>query len=148
MKATIKRTKLKDDAIVTLFYELDVDFIKRIEENVEITSYSKKLAENANFIIAIKDNGTVACLAYYINQIKSEIYIPYICVGVEYRGLGLGEMMLSDVCNYADQESMSISLEVLENNNRAIALYKKFGFKECHLNNGTDKIYMTRLVKM
>ena len=34
MKATKKRTKLKDDAIVTLFYELDVDLIKRIEENI------------------------------------------------------------------------------------------------------------------
>lgn len=56
-----------------------------------------------------------------------------IAIAKEYRGIGLGKYMMSEVIKSAKKEFgpglKVIQLEVLANNKSAMALYKKMGFK-------------------
>ena len=58
----------------------------------------------------------------------------------DYRDKGIGEFMIRQALKYAHQEGIKIvKLSVFANNNRAIHLYKKLGFKKVGLLNGTLK---------
>ena len=53
-----------------------------------------------------------------------------VCVLKDYWGLGIGTNLLKECCTWADSNGINkITLNVLETNEKAINLYKKFGFK-------------------
>lgn len=59
--------------------------------------------------------------------------IPELCIAVErrYAGLGVGEMLLRNVCELArEQEAPAIALWVNHDNPHARALYERFGFTD------------------
>ena len=67
-------------------------------------------------------------------QCKPLINIHDIVVDPEFRGLDIGHLMLSKVEQEARKRGCcKLTLEVLEGNNRAIHLYKKYGFKAYEL---------------
>lgn len=54
-----------------------------------------------------------------------------VCVLKEYWGYGIGKNLLKEAVNWADlNEIKKITLNVLETNDKAIKLYKKYGFEE------------------
>ncbi|MEK4486285.1 GNAT family N-acetyltransferase [Psychrobacillus sp. FSL H8-0484] len=53
-----------------------------------------------------------------------------VCVLKDYWGFGIGTTLLKESITWADSNSINkITLNVLETNDKAIELYKKFGFK-------------------
>lgn len=50
---------------------------------------------------------------------------------LEYTGLGIGKIMIEEVCSIAKEVGIEqIELEVATNNRNAISLYKKMGFEK------------------
>ncbi|MBP1080596.1 ribosomal protein S18 acetylase RimI-like enzyme [Bacillus capparidis] len=53
-----------------------------------------------------------------------------ICVLKEFRGYGIGKNLLKESVHWADSNGIKkITLNVIETNNKAIMLYKKYGFE-------------------
>ena len=136
----ILRKRLNHNVVCDLLRTLDPSFAERLEETVNIDDYSRKLSDNAYFEVAENNSNIDGIIAFYEN--KSEIYIPYVCVSVFKRRMGIADALLNSVCNYASLVCKPISLEVRVSNIRAIRLYEKFGFKI--MNEKESKFYMKR----
>jgi [ribosomal protein S18]-alanine N-acetyltransferase len=66
-----------------------------------------------------------------------EAHITNIAVHPEFRGTGLGSVLMEDMLEAASKEGITaMTLEVRVNNLTAINLYKKFGFKEVAIRKG------------
>ena len=84
-----------------------------------------------------------------VQFVLDEASITNIVTQKKYRNQGIGSALLEYIINYSKNNNMiSITLEVNENNSSAISLYKKFNFKQTGLRkkyyNGTDNaIIMT-----
>jgi ribosomal-protein-alanine N-acetyltransferase len=64
-------------------------------------------------------------------------HITQVCTLPEYRGAGIGEHLLR--CSYEDLASRhftELSLTVTEENQRALALYRRLGFHHLHTFDG------------
>jgi len=60
---------------------------------------------------------------------RGEYYISNIAVYPEYRGMGIGTHMLNFLKNKTKSKGLTLVLDVETENERAINLYKRFGFK-------------------
>lgn len=108
-----------------------------IEKNNDIKDLNKifnEYKENYNPIINeftkiytyIIDNNVVAFLIFTIMYDKCEIIDVF--VKEEYRNNGIAGKLISEIIN--DYSVDNITLEVSENNYKAINLYNKLGFKK------------------
>lgn len=121
-----------------------------VEEDAKILMNEKAtLKDEKEFISdalkSIKNKSKVFVIARDSNKIAGNTSIERqswrrshmgrfaIAIAQEYRGIGLGKYMISEVIKSAKKEFgvglKVIQLEVLDNNKPAIALYKKMGFK-------------------
>lgn len=139
----ISRERLTPDAVYGLLLLLDPSFAKSLSEEVDIKPYSVKLAVHANFEVATVSGHWGGVIAFYENE--KELYIPYVCVSVANRRIGVADLLLDSLCRYADSLGKSVSLEVLTTNVAAIRLYEKHGFRI--VKNGETKFYMTRVCR-
>ncbi len=95
-----------------------------------------------------KENGVVkGYIGFWLTDIAN---ILNICVKEEYRGNYIGDALLKECINIvSDNNIKEISLDVRVSNNKAISLYKKYGFKEAlvrkkYYENQEDAIVMIR----
>lgn len=138
----VSRKHLKEEDVRLLLDSLDPSFALRLQETVDLVTYSHKLASYANFELAESRGNIVGIIAFYTNTETSNLYIPYVCVHSAYRRKGIADALMIDLCTYADSQKAEISLEVRKDNLSAIRLYEKFGFQVVK-DSGT-KFYMTR----
>lgn len=122
---------LTSPQIFTLLSTLDVDFAARLSESVNLNEYSEKLSRFAQFVVATNENEIAGIVAFYKNETTKSIYVPYVCTGVKYRGMGIGSQLLQKLIAYADSLGFPIELEVLKTNISAIMLYQRAGFEVC-----------------
>jgi len=93
-------------------------------------SFEKELTNKyARYMVAVKDGLVVGFAGMWI--ILDEAHITNIAVHPEYRGFGIGTMLMESLISICKIENViGITLEVRVSNQRAINLYKKFGFVE------------------
>ena len=93
-------------------------------------TYSKKLAQLADGIVAIESNKWVgACIGYFNNKETKQAYISFLC-NLDENNKGLGFLMHQKFCEKAIENGMeSILLEVLKENARALRFYERLGYK-------------------
>lgn len=98
-------------------------------------TWSKESFENelsnryARYIVAVMGNMVVGFGGMWI--IIDEAHITNIAVHPEFRGLGIGGMIMDSLLRICSIENVSgITLEVRVSNEKAKNLYKKFGFVE------------------
>jgi len=60
--------------------------------------------------------------------------LVYIKIPSILRGQGLGSMIMTELCKYADKRLLPIHLEVIKTSSKLKSLYNKFGFKEDKIN--------------
>ena len=115
------------------FNEQYIDDIYNIEkESIDVAwtkNQLKELISNFDAIarVGIVD-GEVVC-SYSLNIVFDEGNINNLSVKKEWRGRGIGSMLMEDMIKCARERNLgSLTLEVNENNMVAIALYEKFGF--------------------
>lgn len=82
--------------------------------------------------------------------IGDNMEIVNLYVDEEYQGMGFGSMIMDFIdCLCEDSSIKCLSLEVRESNEKAIALYKKFGLVEkarrkAYYDNGEDALLMVK----
>src|SRR5690606_13120417 len=89
---------------------------------------------NCIFLVAEVDNEIVGTLTFSASSSQRTRHIGEFGMSVKkaYWGLGVGSNLLSYLIEWAKETNIirKINLKVREDNIRAIALYKKFGFKK------------------
>ena len=103
------------------------EFLNALSERVDPLKYSEKLSCNASTLEVWDNKKLIGLLAYYHN--KSDIYISNISVSESLGNSGLGTFLLDKLISVI-QAGNTISLEVRENNDKALRFYKKFGFSK------------------
>lgn len=101
----------------------------------------------AVYRVAVKDERVVAYAGMWI--MLDEAHITNVAVHPEYRGMGLGTMIMRDIIEYAGRNNVNaMTLEVRTGNISARKLYKKFNFievavrKKYYQDTGEDAIIM------
>jgi ribosomal-protein-alanine N-acetyltransferase len=114
------------------------------------SSFHYELTDNSasRCWVAELDGRIVAMLVGWF--IVDEIHIATIATHPDFRKQGIGEKLLSFTLKSAkDEGAVSSFLEVRENNDAAIMMYRKFGYVESgrregyYKDNGEDAILMT-----
>ncbi len=86
---------------------------------------------SVNIYILEKDNQPIGSATVQLRERLSLAYIYDIAILKEYRGRGLGSYLLqSCIMDLKDKNIGKASLSVTGDNNRALELYRKIGFKE------------------
>ena len=104
-----------------------------------LESFKYELTENifARYFVAENLAGEIVAYAG-LWEIIDEGHITNVAVIPEYRGFGVGMTIVEKILAESLKDGIkSFTLEVRRSNDRAINLYKKFGFKE----EGTRKAY-------
>lgn len=136
------RKRLSLFEVDDLLHSLDETFYRRVTESVGKASYVKKLSERASFEVAKEGERVLGVIAFYENE--KELYISYVCVEKSKRKQGVADLLMRNVCCYAEEVNKNVSLEVRISNYAAIRLYSKFGFKIVETYG--DKYYMTKFL--
>lgn len=95
---------------------------KCLPENYSIYFWEKYVSYDTSFVL--KDNNLIVgyCLCDDNGTICSFAILP------EYRGMGYGKRLMTDVLNNLTPNNKSVTLQVRVGNYRAINLYKSLGF--------------------
>ena len=105
--------------------------------------------DNASFIVAVADDGTVLGYAG-LTVVLDEGYINNVAVRSQYRRMGVADALLGTFINFAEDHLAFLTLEVRASNDKAISLYTKNGFvqegrrKDYYKAPKEDAIIMTR----
>lgn len=105
--------------------------------------------DNASFIVAVADDGTVLGYAG-LTVVLDEGYINNIAVRSQYRRMGVADALLGTFINFAEDHLAFLTLEVRASNDKAISLYTKNDFvqegrrKDYYKDPKEDAIIMTR----
>ena len=105
--------------------------------------------DNASFIVAVADDGTVLGYAG-LTVVLDEGYINNVAVKSQYRRMGVADALLGTFIRFAEEHLAFLTLEVRASNDKAISLYTKNGFvqegrrKDYYKDPKEDAIIMTR----
>ncbi len=112
-----------------------IEDIFKIEQSEIIVPWSKNSLndlirqQNIIFRVMLKDDEVIGY--YSFQKIFDEGYINNIAIKREYQSQGYGTQLFEDLIERAQKfEVNALTLEVEVKNEKAIGLYKKFGFKE------------------
>lgn len=95
-----------------------------------LRNLSNKYKNFGEVMLASNNNEIIGYIAYYRNDFDNyNAYISTVVIKKEYRGMGIGKSLLRKVISDCESHGFTtIKLEVDNNNDKAIFLYKSFGF--------------------
>ena len=106
---------------IKMSYEDEKEHIKKV-----------KSSETSNYFVVMKNNKIIGCIGFNGNTARKMKHYGTIGISVlkEYWGRGIAKALLEKLISWAKEKGIKkINLDVFENNERAIKLYEKFGFK-------------------
>ena len=134
---------------------LDLPKVMEIEYKTFIAPWNKEqmlyeLNDNqyANLAVILNDNVVVGFYDYW--HTFDSATICQIAVEPMYQGHKFGSKLLEEIIKDAKAKKVrTLTLEVRKNNEKAVNLYKKYGFeqslvKEKYYSNGDDALYMIK----
>ena len=99
-------------------------------------SFAEALADESNFLFVCEVDGSVVGYADTW-CVLDEATITNIAVREDFRGRGIGAMLLKESLNEAGRRDIAaVTLEVRKSNVPAIRLYEKFGFESAGIRPG------------
>ena len=106
---------------IKMSYEDEKEHIKKV-----------KSSETSNYFVVMKNSKIIGCIGFNGNTTRKMKHYGTIGISVlkEYWGRGIATALLEKLISWAKEKGIKkINLDVFENNERAIKLYEKFGFK-------------------
>lgn len=99
--------------------------------NLNLEEYACKLKANAELVELWHNGKLVGLCACYMNNFEAKgAYISHIAILETYRGLKLGEYLISQVEQKAKSKGFdSMQLEVSKDNTAAYRFYQKMGYE-------------------
>lgn len=140
----VLRNAVEDEAEMLLKYlkQVYAETPFLIQEPDEITftiddekKYIKENNDSDSDLLLIgtldgKHVGNCSLMGNHARRLKHRISLG-IVLYLEYTGLGIGRIMIEEVCKIANENGIEqIELEVAANNRNAISLYEKLGFEK------------------
>lgn len=107
-------------------------FVPTLVESIQdIISYAKKLSEKAFVYVALYNDDIVGFTTFYANDfITKTAFGSLIAVLPDYQNRKIGQMFLTKIFNTAKEVGMTrMKISVRKDNDKAITLYKKYGFE-------------------
>ena len=106
------------------------NFIPPLDQTVDLSEYAKKIADRSITFEAWINNTLAGLVAAYFNDAENHSgYITNVSVLGNCKGKGIGYELMRRCIEFAIQNCFNqIKLEVAENNDNAIQLYKKLNF--------------------
>ncbi len=102
--------------------------------------------ENAYYLVGVRDDEVICYGGFH--KVLDEAHITNIAVRADSRGRGIGTLLMSELISRARLLGVKyMTLEVRDNNENAIKLYKSFGFtvegiRKRYYNNVRDALIM------
>lgn len=130
MKTIIYKNNIsKSTDILSHLLRTDIIFLKTLKKLVNLEEYASKLATKSTRFEAWNDSEElVGIVCLYLN--KNGGFITNVSVEPRYYRNGIGELLLKKTILFSKSKSIqNIELEVEINNESAINLYVKHGFK-------------------
>ena len=112
--------------------------------NLDISAFSKKLADYANFIVCRCSGQMAGILAFYMNN-GHFVYVTFVCTLKEFQRLSIFSNMLHKLENLAQEKGYEkIRLEVAKENHSAqqVYLHKDFSVVE----QGDNSLFMEKWI--
>ena len=118
------------EAVFAHLTKCSSNFVPKLDEKVDISTYSKKIVANSVTFEAWIEDKLVGLIAAYFNDPINKIgFITNVSTEKEYSGKGIASQLIKHCIYYGIQHHFkAICLEVFFQNNEAIKLYKKWGF--------------------
>ena len=133
----------------------DIDRVMDIESKTFLAPWKKEemlyeLNENkfSNMAVILVDDYIVGFYDYWVTFDSATI--AQIAIDPTYQRQHLGSLLIEEILKDARAKKVrTMTLEVRKNNEKAVKLYQKFGFKqtlvkEKYYSNGDDAIYMIK----
>lgn len=143
-----------EDIIIRAMEEKHIDMVANIDCLSFTTPWSRESFQNeisvnalSKYVVALKDDLVVGYGGLWL--IVNEGHITNIAVHPEFRGVGIGNMLVDALIQVCKENNViSMTLEVRVSNKAAIGLYEKYGFvvegvrKEYYGDNKEDGLVM------
>lgn len=111
-------------------YKVDEDFEPALSSRVDLKSYARKLMDNAIIFKACDKLNVIGLVACYANDpSKVNAYIPFVAVNRDYRGRGVGRVLLNKVITELKGDGFKNLSLTVRKTSKAFYLYKNLGFK-------------------
>ncbi|MCP3660627.1 MAG: GNAT family N-acetyltransferase [Bacteroidetes bacterium] len=108
-------------------------FFSSYEECLKKTDAYHKNEIKQNTVFGVfSDNelvGSIKFSYYELLKEKHKGYMSLVYLKPKMRGFGIGNKLLETIISYSKNKVIKLNLGVYAHNDRAISLYKKFGFK-------------------
>lgn len=139
---TYKTKTASEQDLLNHLSECRKSYTQHLSKEVDLISYSRKIAKNAITFEAWSGNKLAGLLAIYLNNSEHGFgYITNISVLLEFAGKGIASELMFQCFNYAMKKNFyEIQLRVNEPNIRAINFYKKHNFIQ--IDKEDDKVIM------
>ena len=107
-----------------------------MQYNVQKQGYRHQFPDAENLIICLEQEKIGRLI---VNQSTSELRLVDISLLPQFRNLGVGTKIITDLLNEAEEKNLPVSLTVAQNNPLAFCLYQKLGFQIV----GKDEVYIS-----
>lgn len=125
------RTDVQNKDFVSLVSQLDIELSIRYATDQEKFNLLNKMDGSAKVVVAFKDNTAVGCGCFRPGEDSKEAEIKRMYVLPKSRGLGVANLILTELECWAKEEGYSIvKLETGIKQPEAIALYSKLGYTQ------------------
>ena len=131
----------------------DAEAVEEVEKASFSMPWSRKsfweeaANERTYYLVALDDEKVIGYAGTWI--LDDEAQITNVAVAPAYRGKKVGAGLMENLIGEAKKRGATrMTLEVRPSNTAALALYEKFGFKDCgrrphyYLDNGEDAVIM------
>lgn len=143
----IKSAKLEDLEVLFKFEQGIIEYERQFDDSLKEEHFhyydlkSLILSEESEVVVATQNDkligsayGKILKSKPYKNHNK-HVYIGFVFVEPEYRGLGVSKLILEAIRTWAvSKEIFEIKLDVYADNISAVNAYEKFGFKKDLIN--------------
>ncbi len=130
----------------------DLEFLNKIGSELnpnfsELFHLETEVTKDFGILLVYEDEHKIKGFLYALD-FGNNIDLLYIIVTKDYRKKHIASQLMSYLITNYQKENKSITLEVAVNNEPALALYKKYAFKEVNKRkgyyNGVDALVMRR----
>ena len=143
----ISETDLRQENILNFIKLLDNDFIPPLSLRTNISRWSEKLYRKSIVLLALRKNvpnKIIGILCFYANNSNNLYsYIPFLGISKKHRRMGLARLMLNECFIILKKNNFKTIGVKTENNNSALEIYKKLGFKEIERLFNNEKNYLS-----
>lgn len=134
--------RLSKEEVLNLLVYFDDSSEHPLHDGLDFETYSIKLSQYANFILAYSSGKYVGFIAYYLNTEGKFVYIPQIVVHKSKRHQGVGHCMFGALVSRYSIAYSTVKLEVLRENMNAINFYTREGFTK--IEDREERLYLEK----